>query len=51
MPPAKKQKTSKESSAPTQEKEAESATPHKNDGKSRDVRLSHSWMKKGLIYL
>jgi hypothetical protein len=40
MPPAKKQKTSDETSAPTQEQEPESATPHKNDEKPklRDVR-------------
>lgn len=31
MPPAKKRKTGKDASAPTKEKEPESATPHKND--------------------
>jgi hypothetical protein len=43
MPPSKKQKTSEESSAPTQEKEPESATPHKSDKEKekegRDVRM------------
>ena len=39
MPASKKQKTSEDSSAPTQEHEPESSTPHKDaDGdKMRDV--------------
>jgi hypothetical protein len=42
MPLSKKQKTSVESSAPTQEKEPESATLHKSDKdkEGRDVRIS-----------
>jgi hypothetical protein len=41
MPPSKKRKTSEQSSAPTQEKEPESDTPHKHAGKGRDVRFFH----------
>jgi hypothetical protein len=39
MPPAKKQKTGNKSSAPTQEPEPESTTPHKNaaEPEIRDV--------------
>ncbi|KAF2130921.1 hypothetical protein P153DRAFT_395323 [Dothidotthia symphoricarpi CBS 119687] len=42
MPPAKKQKTSEASSAPTQEAESSSATPHKGDSDSPKLRDSRT---------
>lgn len=36
MPPAKKQKTGEDASAPTKEQEPENATPHKNDESKGD---------------
>jgi hypothetical protein len=42
IPPAKKQKTSEESSAPTQAQEPETATPHKNDEQRKRREVSFS---------